>query len=165
MSSPGTGGSDRVILNIKRPATAVAPSSNTRNVRTSKEIFGNKSSIPIPESEHEIEILSKNYHPGICLINSTGIDKFTLQDSRDESLRISQCLKDKSLLLDDNLFSDEETPYLKKSDRVEVQNAFNKLAAIARDNLRHASLNDSPTSREILTSYKGLEVLSGTKEK
>ena len=88
-----------------------------------------------------------------------------MQDSRDESLRISQCLKDKSLLLDDNLFSEEETPYLKKSDRVEVQNAFNKLAAIARDNLRHASLNDSPTSREILTSYKGLEVLSGTKEK
>ena len=66
MFSPGTGGTDRVILNIKRPATAVAPSSNTRNVGTSKEIFGNKSSIPIPESEHEIEILSKNYHPGNC---------------------------------------------------------------------------------------------------
>ena len=49
-------------------------------------------------------------------------------------------------------------------DKYKIQNVFNKLATIARENLRQASQNDDPTSRELLRMFKGIEVLSGTKE-
>lgn len=51
-----------------------------------------------------------------------------------------------------------------KEKKEDIQKIFNKLASIARENLRQITQNDNPSSRELLTTFKGIEVLSGTKE-
>jgi hypothetical protein len=63
-----------------------------------------------------------------------------------------------------NLFLEDDKSEFSSRDKDDIQKAFNKLASIARRNLRQLTKVNSPSSKSLLSMYKGIEVLSGNKE-
>ena len=101
-----------------------------------------KYSVPFDSRDIEVVPIKSKIIPDVVPIN---------QSIEDGTITLSYYLKDKSLLLDDHLFneSEDDLPF-NKSAREEVQNAFNRLASIAREDLRQSIKTVEPSSDDLM---------------
>ncbi|CAI2387039.1 unnamed protein product [Moneuplotes crassus] len=175
--------SNNYILNIQRPATAIETAKEAQKVISprftktdSKKPFLKESNFIGVDKTNEINIIPET--PSQPLITIGELDQAKARPKTSRKKANGRQTSGPNLNTDLNEIQDfyfQESSQSKKSTKSakrrkfkekkeDIQKIFNKLASIARENLRQITQNDNPSSRELLTTFKGIEVLSGTKE-